>query len=661
MRYLGRAKRKETGRDYITVDIETNKDKQYGSALLGEPVFISWCEFGRGYGEKSNDLTFWLIDRFLCEKYNGFILYAHNGFGFDFKRIDWMLLIEYGFKCDFLTGRDGGIKSVTVSLGECEWIIRDSLLLIPQKLDTVTKTFAPEYQKIKREKSFDEIPFNPDDEKDVEYAIQDAVGLWFAIQKVDSILRERFGVSIHESATLPGLAFKAFRLMFREGDRKRGIPGERYPGISFGCAYAARESYHGGQTIAFKTNPIRDVVSLDANSMYSHVMLTWPLPTGEVKKHYRLPESADPDRTLCLAIAHIPDGVFPVLKTKSKKGSVGNFKGIVAGWYWLFELQKQKELGGDFEVIECYQWTESTTCAARFVALCRDLRMEDYHGATGAMAKLLANALYGKFAQQVTDFTLQLSKETPDGESFPVYDPVRRTTVEGLWQVKSKPNFSADMTHWASFITAKARMVLTDAIQKVGFENIIYCDTDSIFFERKYLDRVRDIMGKEYGKFKIEKGSEHEGIPFQAIAPKAYLYVEKRVNLKIKNKGIPTRAILEQDGFSRMGSPNESVSFVSSNNLMQMIKSGKSYGRIAKRKMATVESTTNGVIINDVWHPVKCELPPIDEIRGDSALNNTTPFYLKNSYAMILEEYRKREESKDGKQPTGNEQAGGIA
>lgn len=638
MRYLGRAKQKNIDYDYITVDIETGKDKKYNSALLGEPVYISWCENGNGFGEKSNDLTLWLIDRFLIASKTGYIMYAHNGFGFDMKRIDWKLLIEYGYTVDFLTGRDGSIKSATVSTLTATWIIRDSLLLIPRKLDEVTAKFAPEFRKLKREKSFDEYPFNPEDKDDTDYAIQDSVGLWYALKRVDSILQDRFNVSIHESPTLPGLAFRAFRLLFKPKNKEMEETAEKYPGLSWGAAVAARESYHGGQTIAFRTNAFRDIVSIDANSMYSFVMLNWKLPTGEVRKFSRLPPDSNPNRTLCLAVCHIPSGVFPVLKTKNKKGGVGNYNGVVAGWYWLFELEKQKELGGSYEVVECYVWEDDTECASRFIALCRQLRMEDYFGAIGEIAKLLGNAVYGKFAQMVAEYTLQLAKNQPD-ESFPVYDPVQRRTVAGLWQVKSQHSFSADMTHWASFITAKARMVLNDGIQKVGFASVVYCDTDSIFFERKYLYRVQDILGKEYGKFKIEKGTEDKGIPFQAIAPKAYLFVEKGYKLKIKNKGIPTRDILAQDGFSRMGAENESVSFISSNNLVQMIKSGKDYGRKAHRRMATVQSTTNGKIINDVWHPAHCELPTLASIRGDSTLNNTTPLYLQLTYDMILAKY----------------------
>jgi len=625
------------------VDIETDTDKRYGSALLGEPNFISWCDNGVGWGVKSQDLTEWLLKHFLQDKFNGYILYAHNGFGFDFKRVKWDVLADKGFTADFLNGKDGSIKSVTLRIANSEWIIRDSYLLIPRKLSEVTKKFAPEHQKIKREQSFENSVFDPDNKNDVDYAIQDSVGLWYSILEVDRILKQRFNVSIHEAATLPGIAFRAFRLMFKAGDRSAGIYAEKYPGISWGLAHAARESYHGGQTIAFRTTPTRDVVSLDANSMYSHVMLKHKLPTGEVKRYAALPPMVDSNRCLCLAIVHIPKNVFPMLKSKTSKGGVGNYRGVVTGWYWLFELEKQKELGATFEVIECYVWETSTSCASRFVDKCKSLRMEDYFGAIGEIAKLLANALYGKFAQQTPGFNYVMSKTMPDDAAVPFYNPQTKQIVSNLWQVEAGFNYSADMTHWASFITAHARLMLTEAIQKAGFENILYCDTDSIFIERKHIERVRSIMGKEYGQFKIEKGSEEKGIPFQAIAPKAYLFIETNNKIKIKNKGIPTSAILKQNGVARIGEDNQKIEFISSSNLWQMIKNNKEYGRKSFRRMATEKSTTNGEINNGRWEPSVCEPIAIHVLRGDEQLNIKTPRYLSTKFAIILNEFNAKE------------------
>lgn len=623
----------------MTVDIET--DSRNGSPLLGEPNYISWCDRGAGYGIKSDNLTKWLIEYFLIKHRDRWILYAHNAFNFDFKRINWEWLAELGFCADFLTGNDGSIKSITLEKDGYQWYIRDSYLLIPMTLDKATKTFSPETLKIKRKVSFEFKVFDPDDKEETEYAIQDSVALYHTIETVDKLLLKLFGVSIHHGATLPSIAFRAFRQQLERGERqvkrkgviiKEKIPGEEFEGISYQVAHAARESYHGGQTIAFKTGLFTDVISLDANSMYAHCMMNWELPTGGVTHFIGLPKNINPNRCLCLAIVHIDNGVFPLLKTKDKNRHVGNFSGTVSGWYWLFELEKQRELGGTFEVIESYVWKETTDCAKRFAAMCREFRMMDYFGAMGAIAKLIGNSTYGKFAQMVAAAFLVLSKEEPEG-GIPFYEPTTGKVIKSVWYVPSRPNFSADLTHWASFITAKARMVLTDAIQKIGFDRIIYCDTDSIFFERKYLDSVLSIMGNEYGQFKIEKGSAERGIIFRAIAPKAYIYPDEDGGFVYKNKGIPAKSI------STNITVSGKVSYIQSNALSQMLKNGKKYGQTSSRKLATEKSTTNGKIERGVWIPSPCQVRGIDKIRGME--NN--PSYISTRYDRLVAEYSGRE------------------
>ena len=66
-------------------------------------------------------------------------------------------------------------------------------------------------------------------------------------------------------------------------------------------------------------------------------------------------------------------------------------------------------------------------------------------------------------------------------------------------------------------------MELSKAIELVGFDHIDYCDTDSLFFERKYLDKVSSILGDQYGQFKIEKNMQE----FQAFETQMNEIAEK--------------------------------------------------------------------------------------------------------------------------------------
>lgn len=615
MRELRRVKQKENQVDYIVVDIETKKDDLEGNPLLGEPNYISWCIDGEGFGKASDNLTAWMVSYFLQAEYSGWILYAHNGFRFDFFRVNWEWLAHLGYTAEYLTGKDGSIKSVSIQLGDYHWIIRDTVLLVPMPLSKLSEAFSPEHLKIKRKQTFSEKEFDPFDSEDVEYAIQDSIALWHGIAKVDKLLQENFGVSIHDSPTLPGLSYRAFRQTIEEG--------EQYSGIGYGVSHAARDSYHGGQTIAFQTGLFEDVVSLDANSMYPYIMITYPLPTGKVSRHNLLPSHAHPELTLCLAIAFIPDGVFPLLKSKNEEGQTGNFNGVVTGWFWLFELEKQRELGGRFDVLECYIWEDSTDVCSRFVSKTRDLRMQDYYGPVGMISKQLGNNLYGKFAQSVGEWSLVLSVNEPE-DGYPAYDPRFKKTDGLLWNVPAKPSYQPDMTHWASYITAKARILLNEGIQRAGYDKVLYCDTDSIFIPRSILNSFTSIMGKEYGQFKVEKEVEY----FRAIAPKAYVMV-KSEEIVVKNKGIPSYSIMESKRV------DETIEYIQSNNLIQILKKGKGYGRKATRKLAKETSTTNGMIVNESWVPSKCEPRKLEELKFDKP-----SLLLQKIYAIVMVEYQ---------------------
>jgi len=618
---IKRPKRTPPIPSYMTADIEA-VDPNGVSDLLGDTVFIAWCIGGVGYGAASIDLTGWLLTHFLIESKNEWILYMHNAFGFDFKRVDFERLANQGITGSFLAGNDGRIKMITFRKGEWTWQIRDSLLLLPMTLAKATKTFAPEYAKLERD-SFEYRSFDVTNQEDVDYAIRDAVGLYYAIEGANDVMEEHFEVSIHAAPTLPGLAFRAFKLVFNDG--------EEYPGVSFGVAFAARAAYHGGQTVALNTKTHYDEVSIDCNSMYVHVMRTWLMPTGVVKHRVGLPTSANVDTTLVFAVGFIPENVFPYLKTKDHKGHTGNYNGLVAGWYWLFEVEKQTELGGHFEIMESYVWAEQTDVAKRFGDKCHDLRMMDYNGPIGQVSKTIGNSSYGKLAQRTVEKEIIMDLSEPEG-AIPMYHPEAEDLVPYLWYVDSRPNFSADMVHWASYITARARFVLVEAMQQVGIKNVDYCDTDSLFFERQYLDSAKSLLGPEYGQFKIEK----EMFLFQAVAAKSYrrreivelkeerngkpFLISKQLKLFVNNKGIPKRVVSTHQYFKKFGQAGLKAEFVMTHNLKVMLENPKGgYGKMTSRKLATTESTTNGKITAEVWEAVPCILPTLSEMLGREA------------------------------------------
>lgn len=609
----------------MTADIET-RDPEKVSDLLGDCVYISWCDATGAYGEANTNLSGWLMRVFLVVEKAEQILYIHNGFRFDLKRMDWGDIARAGFTVHFLNDKDLNIKGMTFHRAGFTWIIRDSYLILPYSLDKVTRTFSPDEVKIKREKSFDEVPFNEHDPGDQAYAIQDSRALYAAIENANRLMLSTFNVQIHDGVTAPSLSFRAFRQSLGAWDE--------FPSVLGDAAHAAKESYRGGQTLALSTIPHEDEVSIDCNSMYGWCMINFPLPTGETKKYAGIPKKGyDPERTLCLAAVYIPQGVFPFLKTQSVK-RVGNFRGHLLGWWWGFELDFQASLGAEVEVLESFVWQETTTVMRDYISTCRDLRYQDYFGAVGELAKLMTNSSYGKLAQEAPDQHIILTADPPE-DALPLYDPTSESLVNYLYSIKEEKKARINLTHWASHITAHARLRLAETMRAVGFANCDYCDTDSIFFEARYMERVRDYLGDQYGQYKVEK----EFDIFQAVAPKAYKGILKNKKTLVKNKGIPSHLLLKQGGYDKVGIGGE-VTYIQSNNLMQMLKKRKGYGQAASRKVATEKSTTNGRMVEGRWQPSTCEVRKLYEVRGKNA-----PFYISSKYARIVLENKKKEEA----------------
>jgi hypothetical protein len=82
----------------------------------------------------------------------------------------------------------------------------------------------------------------------------------------------------------------------------------------------------------------------------------------------------------------------------------------------------------------------------------------------------------------------------------------------------------------SAHITADARNLLTDYIEKAGWENVFYCDTDSLIVNSRGFDNLRDyISNNELGKLKIENTSDNLEI---------YGLKDYRFGEEVKIKGI---------------------------------------------------------------------------------------------------------------------------
>jgi DNA polymerase elongation subunit (family B) len=182
-------------------------------------------------------------------------------------------------------------------------------------------------------------------------------------------------------------------------------------------------------------------------------------------------------------------------------------------------------------------------------------------------AKMMLNSLYGKFGQRSSEW-VELNADTLLGvyaiHKLPL--PGCYENVKGLprighgairWQPIGLPHpvtirrFGGRLEikcdrgeHWesspiiAANITALARTRLRYLIGKAGKGNVFYCDTDSLFVNRRGFDKLRrigEIDSKILGKLKLED----ESICTEIRCPKDYTFAGNIVIKGIRKNAIP--------------------------------------------------------------------------------------------------------------------------
>lgn len=159
----------------------------------------------------------------------------------------------------------------------------------------------------------------------------------------------------------------------------------------------------------------------------------------------------------------------------------------------------------NIEIEECeliYFW-DNSKCNRDLFKSYIDYWIEIKNTTTGVereLAKLMLNALYGKFGTK-----------TEQVYYFPYLD-------NDIVKYKLVPHVSAGVyMPIAIFVTAYARKKLHDTILMIGIENWVYCDTDSIYSKEKL---PAEICGNTLGKWKLETVIE-KGL---FTVPKRYKY-----------------------------------------------------------------------------------------------------------------------------------------
>jgi hypothetical protein len=298
-----------------------------------------------------------------------------------------------------------------------------------------------------------------------------------------------------------------------------------------------RAAYTGGRVEAGHIGQLTgDYTKVDINSMYPHVMRSNKYP-GKLRQWVRDPTlertQQKLDKGLCIAEVELDtDEPAYALRTQDKLlfplGQFTTFLCTASLQYALdhHHVVKVKQLL-TFDSVDLF-----SGYVDYFYPLKQQYKDEG-NGVWEKTTKLMLNGLYGKFGERRSR---EISREhTPDvcptrepglysrdvmEEENPRfcwrYEPLEESDPEFVrgvkWQLLNttvtevgEDEGPGSAPAIAAHVTDYARMLLYSYLQKVGLDDVLYCDTDSIILQTQHLDRLADVIHPDrLGALKVE-------------------------------------------------------------------------------------------------------------------------------------------------------------
>ena len=170
-----------------------------------------------------------------------------------------------------------------------------------------------------------------------------------------------------------------------------------------------------------------------------------------------------------------------------------------------------------------------------------NMRLEAKDGFKNVI-KLLMNNLYGKFSQYRSE------KDYKVVERFEVQEWIEQgyevNCSIGTQYIISKegdlyqPSYTNAII--SVMITAGARNYLFKQLKKIPYEDLLYCDTDSVMFKGEHRNKFE--YGNQLGQFKIEIDNKQCKI----LGEKRY-YIHDRVKISGLSKRDSTKDLIEKE------------------------------------------------------------------------------------------------------------------
>jgi hypothetical protein len=536
--------------------------------LGGKILMMQWGVFGKVYHSMADNMVEQFL-AFIMDYPSPVIWYAH------FAQYDWRYFmsefVRLGMDVQIHMRSDSAAYQITIKNKRGKKVVmRDSWALWPGTLKNLAESFCPELPK----HEIDVAHFDPSNPEHVAYARRDVEILLCALPRLFALLHRHFGVQ--PSGTTAGTALKAWQSK---------IPAQTY---FKGSVHNARElyirsAYYGGLVFLTETNKVENAITVDRNSSYPASMCEFGVPSGST---YQTTEFQNDHMAIYTVRVRAPDGlVIPILPARNERGAMRWFRGEFITTVTNRELVFAANNGYKIlEIIEGIAWEETIFPFNEIIQLCKEIRFKYAGLPEETLAKLMQNAIYGKFGSRRERLRVFAEHNATDED----FDGAEPYGDDGLWYIKKE--FDEEMLckpEWSVFITAHARLSLLQNAYSAGVENVLYGDTDSLTL-RAGAEAAIDI-GKEYGQWKIEK----EWDVFRAIAPKVYSGRLKSGKFVAAAKGLPKKGVSDETKRELLEYGASRATVLSLDSLRLTLKNGVRPAQILTRASSTLAHSVN--------------------------------------------------------------------
>lgn len=493
-------KQKASNKAWYVADFETTGQNEYATTGRTRVWLYSIANSDGGIEEDGDT-----IDKFMewCSNHHGSLIYFHN-LRFDGTFImSWLLEQGFPYEENLLSHSKRGFNALIGEMGEYyqikinfapnrQVVIYDSLKIIPLAVRDIAKAF--------------DLPI----EKGI-------------IDYDDYKITEETLSYVHKDVQIVAMALKYFR---DKGYTRMTIGSNSYHSFKDSCPIFPllfprldkdyieewRNAYRGGRSQVnpkFAGRVLKNVKRFDLNSMYPSIMAYKLLPYG---KPIKCDKPGKYKFELYQVAIHfkLKEGHLPTLL---KNGSIFNKSGdtyytdsdgVIDIYISSIDLElmyRHYDIG-----YISYKQIWGFKCVAGIFESWVKTMYENKSKFTGGLRllyKLLLNSLYGKFGSKAVGYN-----------KIPFIDE------DGSISFKNSEEHEMSLYYMpmAIAITSWAHKIIDDAIMQVGYDNFVYCDTDSV---HTFADMPAEMVdNKELGKFKLEGVEEIS----KYVRQKTYIY-----------------------------------------------------------------------------------------------------------------------------------------